>query len=116
MVPVNDRCEGAEALAYVCADGPYVPCGAFEIRGGPVKVFGGSAMVFVASLRPGPFREDRGTRREEPSANCGNPSPTFRGPPLAIAPQPSRNGARERERGNEPAREIKHSRAREKKF
>ena len=64
MVPVNDRCEGAEVLANVCADGPYVPCGAFEIRGGPVKVFGGSAMAFVASLRLGPFREDRfGKRR-----------------------------------------------------
>ena len=46
-VPVDDRCEGAEVLAYVCADGPYAPCGACETRGGPVKVFGGSVMVLT---------------------------------------------------------------------
>ena len=44
---VDDRCAGAEVLAYPCADGPYAPCGAFATRGRPVKVFGGSVMVLI---------------------------------------------------------------------
>ena len=70
-------------------------------------------------LSVGAICTDRGIHREEPSANRGNPSPTFRGPPLAIAPRPSRNGARERERERTRARNQalarRRARARKKK-
>lgn len=61
-VHVDDRCAGAEVLAYVCADGPRAPCGAFDTHGGLVKVFGGSVLVLSGGA---PLAWHRGLGEED---------------------------------------------------